>query len=84
MSYDQFDNSRRLMRLGVASEVSVRNFRGRAVADALAPLLDSPSVAARCRDLAARCDGPAALAMACEALEQLAHSRVPGATPQRV
>ncbi|MEX2307065.1 MAG: glycosyltransferase [Pirellulales bacterium] len=72
MSYDQFDNSRRLVRLGVASEVSVRNFRGRALADALAPLLDSPTVAARCRELAARCDGAAALAAACKALEKLA------------
>jgi UDP:flavonoid glycosyltransferase YjiC (YdhE family) len=75
MSYDQFDNSRRLARLGVAAEVPVRQFRGRAVADALAPLLDSPTVAARSRQLAARCDGPAALAAACDVLEQLANSR---------
>jgi UDP:flavonoid glycosyltransferase YjiC (YdhE family) len=74
MSYDQFDNSRRLVRLGVATEVPVRQFCGRAVADALAPLLDSPIVAARCRDLAARCDGPTALSAACDALEQLARS----------
>jgi UDP:flavonoid glycosyltransferase YjiC (YdhE family) len=75
MSYDQFDNSRRLLRLGVANEVSVRNFDGRAVADALALLLDSPTVAARCRELAMECNGPAALAAACEALEQLASTR---------
>ncbi|MCI0332797.1 MAG: glycosyltransferase [Planctomycetes bacterium] len=74
MSYDQFDNSRRLVRLGVAREVSVQSFRGRTVADALAPLLDSPTVAARCRELAPRCNGPAALAAACDALEQLAES----------
>jgi UDP:flavonoid glycosyltransferase YjiC (YdhE family) len=72
MSYDQFDNSRRLARLGVAAEVPVKHFRGRAVADALARLLDSPTVTVRCRELAARCDGPAALAAACTALEQLA------------
>jgi UDP:flavonoid glycosyltransferase YjiC (YdhE family) len=72
MAYDQFDNSRRLMRLGVAAEISVKNFRGRTVADALALLLDSPTVAASCRDLASRCNGPAALAAACDALEQLA------------
>ncbi len=74
MSYDQFDNSRRLVRLGVATEISVRNFRGRTVADALALLLDSPTVASRCGELAARCDGPAALAAACDTLEQLAES----------
>ena len=50
----------------------MRKFRGRTVADALAPLLDSPTVAARCRELAAACNGHAALAAACDALEQLA------------
>jgi UDP:flavonoid glycosyltransferase YjiC (YdhE family) len=72
MSYDQFDNSRRLTRLGVSAEVSVRKFRGREIANALAKLLDSPTVAAKCQKLAARCDGPAALAAACDALEELA------------
>ncbi len=75
MSYDQFDNARRLVRLGVAAEVSLRRFAGRTVADALALLLDSPGVASRCRELAARCDGPAALAAACDVLERLADSR---------
>jgi UDP:flavonoid glycosyltransferase YjiC (YdhE family) len=81
MSYDQFDNSRRLMQLGVAKEISVQCFRGRTVADALAPLLDSPATMARCRDLAARCNGPASLAAACDALEKLASSQV---KPERV
>jgi UDP:flavonoid glycosyltransferase YjiC (YdhE family) len=76
MSYDQFDNSRRLMRLGVASEATVKKFSGRIVADAIARLLDSSTVAARCRELAARCNGPAALAAACDALEQLAQSKL--------
>jgi rhamnosyltransferase subunit B len=75
MSYDQFDNSRRLVRLGVAKEISVRRFTGRRVADTLSELLESPTVAARCRDLASRCNGPAALATACDALEQLANQR---------
>jgi UDP:flavonoid glycosyltransferase YjiC (YdhE family) len=72
MSYDQFDNSRRLVRLGVAREISSRQFRAPAVVSALASLLDSPSIAANCRELAARCNGPAALAAACDALERLA------------
>jgi UDP:flavonoid glycosyltransferase YjiC (YdhE family) len=75
MSYDQFDNARRLIRLGVATEISVKKFRGRTVANALARLLDSPTVASRCHELAARCNGPAALVAACDALEQLAASR---------
>lgn len=74
MSYDQFDNSRRLIGLRVAGEISVKKFNGRAVANMLAPLLDSPTVASYCRELAARCNGPAALAAACDALEQLART----------
>jgi rhamnosyltransferase subunit B len=72
MSYDQFDNSRRVVRLGVGKEISVRRFTGQQVANALAALLACSTVAARCRDLASRCNGPAALAAACEALEELA------------
>jgi UDP:flavonoid glycosyltransferase YjiC (YdhE family) len=75
MSYDQFDNSLRLLNLGVAKEIAVQKFRGRTLADALAELLDAPSVAARCGELAARCNGPASLAAACDALEQLASSK---------
>ncbi len=75
MSYDQFDNSRRLVRLGVAREIAVGKFTGPSVATALAIMLDSPTIAARCRDLASRCNGPAALAAACDALEQLANQR---------
>jgi UDP:flavonoid glycosyltransferase YjiC (YdhE family) len=74
MSYDQFDNSRRVVRLGVGSEISVRRFTGARVADALAALLASPTVASRCRDLAGRCNGSAALSAACDALEELAKS----------
>jgi UDP:flavonoid glycosyltransferase YjiC (YdhE family) len=72
MSYDQFDNSRRLARLGVADEIGVHDFRGRNIADALVKLLDSPKVASQCREFANLCNGPAALAAACDALEQLA------------
>jgi rhamnosyltransferase subunit B len=75
MSFDQFDNSRRLVRLGVAKEISVRRFTGRSVSAALADLLSSSTVASRCRDLAGRCNGPAALATACETLEELAQRK---------
>jgi hypothetical protein len=50
----------------------VRRFTGRSVAETLSKLLDSPAVAAKCKELAARCDGRASLATACEALERLA------------
>jgi UDP:flavonoid glycosyltransferase YjiC (YdhE family) len=75
MSYDQFDNSQRLARLGVAREISVRRFRGAAIAADLASLLDLPGVALRCRELASQCDGPSALAAACDALESLTNSK---------
>ncbi|HEY4234195.1 MAG TPA: glycosyltransferase [Lacipirellulaceae bacterium] len=72
MAFDQFDNSRRLVRLGVGEEISVRSFRGPAVAAALERLLNSPGIATRSRALAAKCNGPASLDAACDALEQLA------------
>lgn len=71
MAFDQFDNSRRLARLGVAEEVSVKAFRTPAVAAALERLLSSRDVAVKCRAFAERCDGPASLTAACVALEQL-------------
>ena len=71
MSYDQFDNSRRVVRLGVGEEISVRQTDGAAIAAAIDRLLASPEVAAKCRDYAARCNGPAALEAACDALEEL-------------
>jgi UDP:flavonoid glycosyltransferase YjiC (YdhE family) len=76
MAFDQFDNSRRLVRLGVAEEISVKAFHGPAIAAALERLLSSPTVASNGRALAARCNGPASLAAACVALEELARSIV--------
>ena len=75
MAYDQFDNSRRLVRLGVAQEISVAKFSGQNVAAAVASLLSSTAVANSCQELAARCDGTIALAAACDALEQLAREK---------
>jgi rhamnosyltransferase subunit B len=75
MAFDQFDNSRRLVGLGVGEEISVRKFRGPAIAAALERLLDSPDVPPKCRALAAKCNGPASLIAACEALETLAKKR---------
>ncbi len=71
LAFDQFDNSRRLVRLGVAEEISVKSFRGPTVAAALDRLLSTPAIAANCRALASRCNGPASLAAACIALEEL-------------
>lgn len=79
MAYDQLDNGLRLERLGVGQVVPRRQFRADRVAEALGRLLESTAVAARCRDLAARCDGGAALTAACELLEALHERRTDGA-----
>ncbi|HEX6960356.1 MAG TPA: nucleotide disphospho-sugar-binding domain-containing protein [Lacipirellula sp.] len=71
MAYDQLDNGLRLARLGVGAVVRRERFTPARVAAALEPLLSSPEVASRCRELAARCDGRAALNAGCELLERL-------------
>lgn len=75
MSYDQFDNARRVVRLGVGKEISVRQFSRQSVAADLASLLSSRAVAKRCRELAGCCDRTATMSAACEALEGLAGRR---------
>jgi UDP:flavonoid glycosyltransferase YjiC (YdhE family) len=74
MAYDQLDNGLRLKRLGVGDVVPRKKFKPKAVIRAIEPLLNSLEAARRCRELAAKCDGPAALDAACERLEQL-HQR---------
>jgi UDP:flavonoid glycosyltransferase YjiC (YdhE family) len=54
LAHDQFDNAARLARLGVGRALPPKRFRGPAVAQALRALLDSPAVAARCREAAGR------------------------------
>jgi UDP:flavonoid glycosyltransferase YjiC (YdhE family) len=71
---DQFDNSRRLLRLGVSANMSAAAFRPAHVARLLGGLLESPEVAARCRYYAARQREATPFAKACLALERL-HER---------
>jgi rhamnosyltransferase subunit B len=77
MAFDQFDNSRRLVALGVAEELSVKSFRGLTVAAALERLIASPAIGASARALADRCDGPAAREAACDVLESLSVANRP-------
>lgn len=69
MGFDQFDNARRVMTLGVARQLMPRRYRAKAVAVALDQLLTDPATRARCaeraRTLAAQ---PSALAAACDAI----------------
>ena len=71
MTFDQPDNARRLVGLGVARTLQPRAFRGAAVASAIDTLLGSTSVSDRCADLArrVRCDDP--LTRTCTLIEDL-------------
>jgi UDP:flavonoid glycosyltransferase YjiC (YdhE family) len=71
MSFDQPDNAARLRRLGVATALSPRHYRGPAVAQALAELLGSLAVAARCREVARRFHGARPLDETCRLIEEL-------------
>jgi UDP:flavonoid glycosyltransferase YjiC (YdhE family) len=71
MAYDQLDNGSRLARLGVGAVVPRKRFTAERVAGELQRLLGSSTVRDRCADLASRCDGPATLDAACDALERL-------------
>ena len=53
MGFDQFDNARRVLALGVARQLLPRRYRPAAVAKALDALVADPAVRARCAELAA-------------------------------
>ena len=68
-AYDQFDNARRLIDLGVARELLPANYRADRAAKALTTLLGDAALRARCQALAPRLQGPGqAMARACEAI----------------
>ena len=69
MAFDQHDNARRLERLGVASSLSPRKFRGPAVARVLGELISSPSVATACRTASERLEHDPSLGEACRWIE---------------
>lgn len=71
MAYDQLDNGLRLKRLGVGDIVRQATFKPGNVAPKLDALLSSPSVKEQARHWAAKCDGAASLATACDHLERL-------------
>lgn len=71
MILDQFDNSRRLHRLGVSANVRAAAYRPATIARHLRRLLESPEVAARCRHYAALSRQEKPFEKVCLALEQL-------------
>lgn len=54
LAHDQFDNAARVARLGVGSFIPAPRFSGPRLTATLRPLLDSPAVAANCRELSQR------------------------------
>ena len=75
MVLDQFDNSRRLQRLGVSANVRSSAYRPAGITRMLRQLLESPEVAERCRHYAARLREDRPFEKVCLALEQLQRRR---------
>ncbi len=71
MAHDQPDNAARVLSLGVGRAITPKRFRAPAVAKELSRLLDSPTVAQRCRAVAARLKNVDPLGKACQAIEDL-------------
>ncbi len=68
---DQFDNSRRLLRLGVSANMRAIAFHPERVTRILRGLLESPKVHERCRNYAARMREERPFDRVCVALEQM-------------
>ncbi len=75
-AHDQPDNAARLVRLGVARKLEVRQYGSRRIARMLSNLLVLPTVRDRCESISRRFDGTDAIAKTCDLIEQLADSRV--------
>jgi rhamnosyltransferase subunit B len=77
MAHDQPDNAARLVRIGVASKLSPREFTGAKVARALGEMLSSETLLSRCRSYALRIDSTKSAAVACYEIEQAgSHAQV--------
>jgi UDP:flavonoid glycosyltransferase YjiC (YdhE family) len=76
--HDQFDNGWRIETLGLGRSLPQTKYRAAAVARVLGPLLDDREFRARCQTMAARVDGTASVARACDLIEGLARSRIQG------
>mgnify|MGYP001186272325 CR=1 FL=1 len=71
LSHDQPDNARRVARLGVGRSIAPRRFRAARVAAQIDGLLDDPTVAARCAEIARRVDAESAREESARLLESL-------------
>src|SRR5574337_855388 len=69
VAFDQFDNSARAVRLGVARELLPRQYSANGAADALSRLMSDEQLHQRCRDIAKRLAEHRAVTIACDAIE---------------
>jgi len=69
--WDQFDNAYRLEKLGVAKSIARRKFKAARIAPLLNELLDSKTIAERCRDCSERLSETDGLARTCELVESV-------------
>lgn len=68
VGFDQFDNSARAVRLGVAREMLPGKYAAGAVAAALKELTADPALRRRCGDVAQRLAGSSSIAKTCDAI----------------
>jgi len=68
VAYDQFDNSRRAVHLGVAQELLPKRYAGRTAASALEKLTTDSSLRQRCRQIAIRLADCNSIELACDSI----------------
>jgi rhamnosyltransferase subunit B len=71
-AHDQPDNGQRIERMGLGLSIGPQRYRPPRAARAIAELLGSDAIRRRCREMAPRIDGAAALERACSLIEGLA------------
>lgn len=85
MGFDQFDNARRVLALGVGRQLLPRQYKPERVANALGELLVDPSIRARCAELSRTLAGErSGVAVAADRVLGLAASREPAPSAGRV
>jgi rhamnosyltransferase subunit B len=75
-NHDQPDNAERIRRLGAGRASWAKGLTTRKLVGHLKILLESSEVAARCRELAGRVDGPRAIGGTCDLIEEFAARRL--------
>ena len=78
ITFDQFDNARRLQKLGVAKELSAGHLTGKSMAKALGSLLESKEVREKCGEYRRRLHDENVIGKICDLIENRAFATVGG------